>query len=137
MTYFFVLCTFCEWSIVLSVLKGHHECLKCGKTSWRPRRSAPDPDGGAYTALPRRPSWWGWGWLPLSIHRRILVNGFGEVRSEARRAKVGGRKSRERGWGSCQKTHQSGHQEPIRASNIGLSGLAPCFPKSVYRNPPM
>jgi len=29
-----------------------------------------------------------------------LVNGFGEVRSEARRAKVGGLKGREREWGS-------------------------------------
>jgi len=34
----FVLCTFCEWFIVhsLAVLKGHPECLKCGKTLWRP-----------------------------------------------------------------------------------------------------
>ena len=32
-----------------------------------------------------------------SLHRRILVNGFGKTRSEARRAKVGGPKDRERG----------------------------------------
>ena len=32
-----------------------------------------------------------------SLHRRILVNGFGKARSEARMAKVGGPKDRERG----------------------------------------
>ena len=32
-----------------------------------------------------------------SLHRRILVNGFGKARSEARRAKVGGPKDQERG----------------------------------------
>ena len=32
-----------------------------------------------------------------ALHRRILINGFGEARSEARRAKVGGPKDRERG----------------------------------------
>jgi len=32
-----------------------------------------------------------------SQHRRILVNGFGKARSEARRAKVGGPKDREHG----------------------------------------
>ena len=32
-----------------------------------------------------------------SLHRRILVNGFGKARSEARRAKVGGPKDREHG----------------------------------------
>jgi len=31
----------------------------------------------------------------MQIHKRILVNGFGEARSDARRAKVGGPKGRE------------------------------------------
>jgi len=35
------------------------------------------------------------------IHRRILVNVFGEARSEARRAKVRGPKGRDREWGFC------------------------------------
>jgi len=32
-----------------------------------------------------------------SLHRQILVNGFGKARSKARRAKVEGPKDRERG----------------------------------------
>ena len=101
---------FCEWSIVhsIAVLKGHPVCLKCGKTLWRPGLLPGPRWPGELTALPKPPSWWGWGWLPLPIHRRILVNRFGEARSEARRADVGGRKGRERRWGSCQKPHHSG-----------------------------
>ena len=44
----FVLYTFCEWSS-LAVLKGHPECLKCGKTLWRPGLH-PGPCWEAYSA---------------------------------------------------------------------------------------
>ena len=38
-----------------------------------------------------------WDISVRALHRRVLVNGFGKARSEARRAKVGGPRDRERG----------------------------------------
>jgi len=49
--------------VQFSVLKGHRECLKCGKTVWRPGLR-PDP-ARLLTALSRPHSWWGEGRPPL------------------------------------------------------------------------
>jgi len=50
----------CKISMVhtLAVLKGYPECLKCGKTLWRPW-TPPRTPLGKFTALPRPRSWWG------------------------------------------------------------------------------
>jgi len=48
----------------LAVLKGHPECLKCGKILWRPELR-PGPHWGSLQRCPRPPSWWKGGWLPL------------------------------------------------------------------------
>ena len=39
-------------------------CLQNATNHWGSRGSAPDP-AGEIAALPRPPSWWGGGWLPL------------------------------------------------------------------------
>jgi len=39
----------------LVILKGHPECLKCGKALWE----SPLAPLGEFTALPRSLSWWG------------------------------------------------------------------------------
>jgi len=122
---FFVLCTFCEWSIVhsLAVLKGHPECLKCGKTLCRPglrpeplQRSPDALAGGDWAGCPSQ-----------YIGARILVNGFGEGRADS----VGGvlaKNPTTRAVGpSCQ-----GILAGLQPWPFGQSGLAPCLPKSVY-----
>jgi len=50
----------------LAVLKGHPECLKCGKTVWRPDLA------GELAALPQTRSWWGWSW-PRSLSPQIRL----------------------------------------------------------------
>jgi len=40
----------------LAVLNGHPDCLKCGKTLWRPGL-CPDPAGAAYSTPPKSSSW--------------------------------------------------------------------------------
>ena len=68
-----------------------------------------------------------------SLHRRILVHRFGKARSEARRAKVGGPKDRERGevlgaYGVASPIPQLGGLGSAVSSAAG-SGAEPLPPK--------
>ena len=58
----------------------------------------------------------------------FLANGFGEARSEARSAKVGGLKGRQRGWGSWEGQLESRGSAVSSPSGV-RSGTEPRPPK--------